>query len=388
MSDVTQVCLLTAKGRSAVAVVGVRGPAAIQYVEKHFRSASGLPLSELPLSKIAYGHWQGEDLIVCPLANQRVEVHCHGGYQSPARIIAALVDDGAEHVEWEEWLEDEPGSLLQHEAELALGHAKTQRTADYLLRQYHGRLEEEIREIKKLLSSVSRGGDSAGGRITTLLGRGEFGLHLTQPWQVVIAGEPNVGKSSLINALLGYERAIVFDQPGTTRDVVSATTALDGWPVELFDTAGMHATDDPLESAGIDLARQQVEQADLVLWLLDATCSDLAGKFTAEAIVSRQADAMGLSIDTQKLLVVINKIDLAPPPVDLAADVCRVSATTGESIAELITAAATRLVPEVPDPQSAIPFTQRQIKLLQLALEPCQSGKNEAALAVLEPLTR
>lgn len=387
MTTATHVCLLTAKGRSAVAVIAVRGPAAVELVDHHFHAASGLPLSELPLSRIAYGDWHGEDLIVCRLAHDQLEVHCHGGLQSPERIVDTLIAAGAKQVQWEEWLLSETKSVLQREAELALAHAKTQRTAEILLTQYHGSLEREITEIRTSLSAETRGSVSAEDRIGRLLDRAEFGLHLTRPWQVVIAGEPNVGKSSLINVLLGFERAIVFDQPGTTRDVVSATTALDGWPVELLDTAGMHTTDDPLESAGIQLARERAGEADLILWLLDATSPNLAGKFTAQEIATQQAEALGLTIDSARLLVVVNKIDLAPSPSDLADGVRYISATKGDGIAELIDAAATRLVPEVPDDGTAIPFTERQIALLKQAIKHFQSSDVAGVRASLDRLS-
>src|SRR5262249_42285045 len=107
--------------------------------------------------------------------------------------------------------------------------------------------------------------------IGQLLNRAPLGAHLTQPWRVVIAGPPNVGKSSLINAILGYERAIVFDQPGTTRDVVTAATALDGWPVELADTAGLPAGVDPLDRAGIERETAQADEADCLLLVFDAS---------------------------------------------------------------------------------------------------------------------
>jgi tRNA modification GTPase len=88
---------------------------------------------------------------------------------------------------------------------------------------------------------------------------------------VVIAGPPNVGKSSLINALLGYQRAIVFDQPGTTRDVLTATTAIDGWPVELADTAGIREGDDAIETEGVARALAEIRAADLVVEVWDAS---------------------------------------------------------------------------------------------------------------------
>ena len=99
----------------------------------------------------------------------------------------------------------------------------------------------------------------------------DVGLHLTMPWRVVIAGPPNVGKSSLMNAIAGYQRAIVSPLPGTTRDVVTITTAINGWPVQIADTAGLRDTVDELESAGIALAGAVVEQADLVIVVSDAS---------------------------------------------------------------------------------------------------------------------
>ena len=81
------------------------------------------------------------------------------------------------------------------------------------------------------------------------------GRHLLTPFDVVLAGPANVGKSSLINALVGYNRAIVYDAPGTTRDVITAETAIDGWPVTLSDTAGLRDSDDPLEMAGVQTAQ-------------------------------------------------------------------------------------------------------------------------------------
>ena len=105
--------------------------------------------------------------------------------------------------------------------------------------------------------------------ISTGSSRGQVGVRLTTGWRVVIAGRPNVGKSRLLNALAGYQRAIVDPTPGTTRDLVTALTAFDGWPVELVDTAGVRETDDAIERSGIDRTLRQTETADLVLKVLD-----------------------------------------------------------------------------------------------------------------------
>ena len=120
---------------------------------------------------------------------------------------------------------------------------------------------------------MRQSGDAAAARrqIDDLLAHAATGLHLVRPWQVVVAGRPNVGKSSLINAIAGYQRAIVHSLPGTTRDIVSVQTALDGWPVEISDTAGLRRGSDPIEQAGIELAIDKIAAADLVVLVFDAS---------------------------------------------------------------------------------------------------------------------
>ena len=130
-----------------------------------------------------------------------------------------------------------------------------------LLDQYHGGLEHALR---RTIADLERHRLAARpSAIAACCNRADLGLHLTSPWRVVVAGPPNVGKSSLINALVGYHRAVVFDTPGTTRDVVTVGTAIDGWPVELSDTAGIRPSDDRLESR-VGRAIEQTRQADLV----------------------------------------------------------------------------------------------------------------------------
>lgn len=376
----TQVSVLTAQGRSAIAVVAVTGPAAVELVAGHFQAANGRPLSEQPVARIVYGHWNsagGEDLVVCRRDSDEVEIHCHGGTQSVARIVAALTGAGCEQVDWRQWIARHNPRQLAADAQVALASAATLRTAKVLLDQYHGALRGELGSIRELLGTGNPEG--AAERIERLLDLADFGLHLTRPWRVAVVGRPNVGKSSLVNTLAGYRRAIEFDQPGTTRDVVSVTTAFDGWPVELSDTAGLHTTSDDVELAGIALAQDEIRRADLAIWLLDATT--LTGEMapSPDEIVANQAEDVAASWDRLRTLVVVNKRDLAAPPANLTGDFLAVSAMVGTGVPELIETVARRLVPQPPPPAVAVPFTLRQVELLRETLDHCGAAQITAA---------
>ena len=280
----TQVALLTPTGRGAIASLMVEGPGALDAVAACFRphTCAG---ERLKIGRIRVGVWKspaawtgarpagaGEELVVCRTGPERIEVHCHGGQAAVASIRADLRELGCRDVAWSELTSVGAASSLRRDAQVALAQATTERTARILLEQYHGALDHVLQQSLADLQCHKR--SDARRRLADVLRYADLGLHLTTPWRVVVAGPPNVGKSSLINALVGYQRAVVFDTPGTTRDVVTVDTAFEGWPVELSDTAGIRETDDPLEILGVGRAVEQTRQADLVLWVLDATCLD------------------------------------------------------------------------------------------------------------------
>ncbi|TWU30343.1 GTPase [Bythopirellula polymerisocia] len=376
--DQTSVCVLTPTGRGAVAVVAVAGRDAVKFVDGCFLASNGRSLDRQPLSRIVYGHWgtvEGEDLVVCRRDEHEVEVHCHGGVQSVAAVVSQLVAAGCDEIPWQEWISRQHECPLEAEARIALAEATTSRTALILLDQLQGALR---REVEAILAEIQSGEIAAAeARVDCLLANFSLGLHLTSPWQVVIAGRPNVGKSSLINALVGYQRAIVFDQPGTTRDVVTTHTVIDGWPIELSDTAGLHATTDSLEVAGIELAHAQLARADLVLWVEDATASD------SMELLKQQASDLGLELPSRQVLV-LNKIDLADQPIP--ANAIATSALTGQGIEHLLAAIVQQLVPDAPEPGSAVPFNMRQASLLLAAKEACEQGHQANASAALDEL--
>lgn len=359
-----RVVLLTPPGRGAVATVRVEGPAAIERIDSLFRAASGHSIAKLSPDQVAFGRFQlGEgicdEVLVRRPQDDVVEVHCHGGPSVATRLVEALTANGGTQVSPQEWLRSNHASPIGAAAHAALAKATTLRAAAILLDQYHGVLD---RALKRILDQLHRGEASpAAESIERLLAVASCGCHLVEPWRVVVAGRPNVGKSSLINALLGFHRAIVHDAPGTTRDLLTARTAIDGWTIEFCDTAGLRDAEHILEQEGIALARQRAESASLVLLVFDATRpwsdedSDACRHFPGA-------------------ILVFNKIDLlegpqgSPPPGQM------VSALSGNGIDELARAIARSLVPQTPKQGDPVPFLPQQVSTLKEGLNMIRSG--------------
>jgi tRNA modification GTPase len=362
-ANATIATVVTPSGRGAVAVVIVEGPAAARIISANLRPAFGPDFAARKIGRIVFGRWgrnaTGEEVVACRKSETVAEVHCHGGSAAVSRILDDLAAAGALILDWPTWRLGTTSDLIEAEADIALARVTTERTARILLDQRQGTLRSAIVEV---IASLDRGDvERAAAKVATLVDRFRLGQHLTQPWQIVLAGPPNVGKSSLINCLLGYERAIVFDQPGTTRDVVTALTALDGWPCELSDTAGLRETRDELEQAGVERAQAQIAKADLVIVVQEANQVPLN---------SPNSNLLSPDSCLPRILQVLNKIDLAsnvPDRQQAAPDIICTSAKTGQGIDELITAVVAQLIDRPPDPGEAIPFTPRQAKQLHAA---------------------
>ena len=372
LNAVANIVQLTPPGRGAVATLRVEGPRAAELVAGRFHAANGRPLASFAADRPVFGHFSltaptpsetspspGEEVIVRRLADDAVELHCHGGTAAAAMIQQAMIELGCRPATWQEWIAGHEPDPIAAASRIALADARTERTASILLDQYHGALRRAIEAIRQALSAADVA--SARAQLGDLLARASVGRHLTAPWRVVLAGQPNVGKSSLINALVGYQRAIVHPTPGTTRDVVTAVTAIDGWPVELCDTAGLRASDHPVERAGVELARGQLQSADLVLLVFDAS--------------RPWSPADQLQLDERPdALAVHNKSDLGcvtepPRPPGILA-----SALAGKGIDRLLGRIAARLVPTPPPTGAAVPFTAEQIQRLQVVLAAVDRG--------------
>ncbi|MGD9721905.1 MAG: GTPase [Pirellulales bacterium] len=372
---VTHVVRLTPAGRGAIATLLVTGPGATALVASLLHSSSG-PLAARPLDAITYGRWSsaaaGEEVVVCRRAAEHVEIHCHGGHAASRAIIDSLCAAGCVETDWRQWVRAAAIDPIRAEAEIALACASTLRVAEILCDQRAGALRAALAQIAAHLATSEV--DHARACVEQLLALAPLGLHLVEPWRVVFAGSPNVGKSSLINALLGYERAIVHPTPGTTRDVVSTLTAFDGWPVELSDTAGLRDDAEPLETAGIDLARRQLAAADLVVLVADASTS------MAAALARLSAG------DCRDALRVFNKCDLLPPGCpapDAVGQALFTSALRGEGIAQLQAEIVRRLVPALPTRGQAMPFLACQVAALERMRDLLVAVRPAEAAAIL-----
>jgi tRNA modification GTPase len=343
------IACLTPPGKGALATLGLAGPRAWPAVRELFVPRRG----ELPEQPEAGRFWLGrvgddvadDAVLAVPQVEPItcVEVHVHGGREVPrwlTELFAArgLVETGS----WTDFLALRRVDLLASLLAGRLASAPTVRTAAIVLDQASGTLRQALQRLLAHLEAGEREWYEA--ELAELRRWARLGEHLTRPWRVVLAGAPNVGKSSLLNALAGYQRSIVAPTPGTTRDVVTATLAIDGWPVEVCDTAGLREAGEGLEGLGIEQARDAAAGADLCLWLLDASCEPAWPPEGASNV-----------------RLVVNKID-RPAAWDLgrAAEAVRVSAATGQGLDDLCAAVSRWLVPEVPPPGTAVPLVDME----------------------------
>ena len=336
--------ILTATSPGAIGVVRISGPGALAAACAIFHPNRGQPLSPADVGRPRFGRVGGgfgDEVVVLVLEGDEpvVEIHGHGGPAALASIVGELAAHGVaiepEHAE------DRPEDLL--------ARAATLRVASLLLDQCGGAFDRE-RERLNALRSLDP--EAANSRALALLALAEFGLRLDRGWTVALGGRPNVGKSRLLNAIAGFDRAIVSAVAGTTRDVVSARLAIDGWPVVLLDTAGTRDAAHELEAEGIARGREARSRSDLAVIVLDRS-RDLSG------------DDLALLADHPHALRVASKSDLPAAWDEADQAALAVSAATGDGLTALLAAIASRLVPSVPESGSLIPVLPEQVAWLE-----------------------
>jgi tRNA modification GTPase len=353
IAEETVAAVSTPFGEGAIAVIRLAGPRAIEIAREIFRSRK--PVAELPpraqqLGRIVDGARTLDEALLsvhrAPASytgDDLVEIHCHGGILVTRRILDLLLERGARVAEPGEFTRraflNGKMDLTQAEAVMDLIRAQTDLALRAATEQLEGRLGRHIVVLREALLSIlahveahidfpdedidpATGAallesvDSVRGEVARLLRTADQGQVLREGLRTVIFGEPNAGKSSLLNRLLGYERAIVSHLPGTTRDTLEEVVNIRGVPVRLIDTAGVRPSSDLLENAGIERTRDALSRASLALEVVDASIPP------STTIADRPA---------APTILILNKCDLGVDPAWAErAGAIRISCKTGE----------------------------------------------------------
>ena len=336
----TIAAIATAMSSSGIGIIRISGEEAVTITEKIFRMKNGKKLSEMPTHTIHYGHiCDGEEVIdeVMVLLmrgpksytrEDTVEIDCHGGVYVMRRVLETVIRYGARPAEPGEFTKraflNGRIDLSQAESVIDVIHAKNEFALKSSMKQLAGSVSNAIKEIRGTVlheiafiesalddpEHISLDGypeqlqgivDEISGKIEKLLSTSDNGKILKEGISTVIVGKPNAGKSSLLNTLLGEERAIVTDIAGTTRDVLEEQINLNGIILNIIDTAGIRDTEDVVEKIGVDKAKKYVKDADLIIYVVDSST----------ALDENDFEIMELLRD-KTAVVLMNKSDLQP----------------------------------------------------------------------------
>jgi len=362
----TIAALATPWGAGAVALIRISGPQAVPVADRIF--AGRRPLADTPAGRAVRGAIKHDGRVIDEVlatvfrapksytGEDVVEISGHGGPVVADEVLRAAFAAGARPAEPGEFTRraflNGKMDLTQAEAVMDLISARGEAAAKAAVSQLSGRLGREVEglrvstmtalaHLEAFIDFPEEGIDPESGRallgrvdellasIDRLLGTADQGRMLREGVRLVIHGRPNAGKSSLLNLLLGYDRAMVSEIPGTTRDTIEENLTLRGIPFRVIDTAGLRdATDDPLEREGMRRTREHLARADIALHVIDA--AEWAGELQSAA----------------NEIVVLNKIDLwkgASVPAGAVALCCLDARGLDQLVDELV--ARTRIAP-------------------------------------------
>ena len=338
MKTDTIAAIATAMSSSGIGIVRISGEEAVLVADRIFEMKNHKKLSEMPTHTIHYGHIHDEDEVIDEVMvllmrgpksytrEDTVEIDCHGGVYVMKRILETVIRHGARPAEPGEFTKraflNGRIDLSQAESVIDVIYSKNDFALKSSLSQLSGSVSEKIRDIRgtvlheiafiesalddpehislegypEQLSEIVSG---VADKIEKLLANSDNGKMLKEGISTVIVGKPNAGKSSLLNTLVGEEKAIVTDIAGTTRDVLEEQINLNGVLLNVIDTAGIRDTEDVVEKIGVERAKKYLKDADLVIYVVD----------TSTALDENDAEIMELLRD-RHTIILLNKSDL------------------------------------------------------------------------------
>ena len=334
----TIAAISTPRGEGGIGIIRISGDKSFEILERIFNTKN--PNRDLGFYKFNYGFIHDNGKIVDEVMAVRmkapktytcedvVEINCHGGHLISEKVLELVLKNGARHAEQGEFTKrafmNGRIDLSQAEAVMDIIQGKTEKSISLSLEQLRGDLRDKIGSFKKALldvtahvnvvldypeegiddplpSNLRENLENVYAEAERLISSYDKGKKIKEGIKTVIAGKPNVGKSTLLNSLLKEERAIVTHIPGTTRDVIEEIINIKGIPLVLTDTAGIRKTEDIVENIGVEKSKKFIENADLVLLVLDAS----------RELESEDREVIQeIQNNNKKTIVLLNKIDL------------------------------------------------------------------------------
>jgi tRNA modification GTPase len=349
----TIAAIATALGESGISIVRVSGENSLKIVNTMFKGKNNRELLDMKAYTMRYGfiveRETGElldEVLVSFMkaprsytAENTVEINCHGGILAAKKVLEEVIKSGARMAEPGEFTKraflNGRIDLSQAEAVIDIINSKTEISMKAAVEQSKGRVSQEINSLREELletiasieatvdypeadleeitsSEVSKKLNRILEKINFMLSTAEEGKIIREGLNIVIVGKPNVGKSSLLNALIMENRAIVTDVPGTTRDVIEEYMNIDGIPVKIIDTAGIRKTDDLVEKIGVERSKERIDNSDLIIFMLDSS----------KKLDEEDREIINY-INKKKYIILLNKTDLGDK-IDLD-DACMVN---------------------------------------------------------------
>jgi len=341
MEQKTIAAIATAVSPSGVGIIRISGDDSFSIIRKILKKKNGMEIfkDEIESHIVTHGYIMDKDEIIDEVlvltmrgphtytGEDTVEIDCHGGVFVMKKILETVIKYGADLAEPGEFSKraflNGKMDLSQAESVIDLIHSANGFAHKNSIRQLSGLVKDKIKEVRAGILHEMAFIESAlddpehyslddypdelqvkvnsfVDEVSTLLKNADNGRLLKEGIQTVIVGKPNVGKSSLLNALLGEERAIVTDIAGTTRDVLTESITFDGITLNIVDTAGIRDTSDVVEKIGVERSKQYIDDADLVLFLIDSTLE-----------LSKEDEEILHYIKDKKVIVLLNKTDVS-----------------------------------------------------------------------------